>query len=232
MNVHSDSEVLVNGKLRCTPEHPIWTENRGWVKALSLYPEDVLASIATRCSLLTTKRETVKSVDVVPSTSNGEYVNFTVDGHNTFFDDSVLTHNCVIDDPTSEQEYIASLTDPTTYDNIYNWFISGPLTRLMPDAAICLVATRWSKSDPCGQILKMDSKEEWEVIEFPALLYPDGCYGQDDKATTLWPEFWPLDKMVAKKEEITQKPFGVHLWNANYQQRPTSEETSIIKREW
>jgi dihydrofolate reductase len=47
--------------------------------------------------------------------------------------------------------------------------------------------TRWSKRDLTGQILKdalaNDSMDEWEVIEFPAIL-PSG--------NPLWPEFWEL----------------------------------------
>ena len=30
--------------IRCTPEHKIWTQNRGWVKAMDLVETDVLCS--------------------------------------------------------------------------------------------------------------------------------------------------------------------------------------------
>ena len=29
----SDTEVLINGKVRCTPNHPIWVKGKGWVEA-------------------------------------------------------------------------------------------------------------------------------------------------------------------------------------------------------
>ena len=81
--------------------------------------------------------------------------------------------------------------------------------------------TRWSKKDLTGQILKNSvqrSGEEWELIEFPALL-PSG--------NPLWPEFWPVEELeVLKKELPTSK------WMAQYQQNPTSEVSAIVKREW
>jgi predicted phage terminase large subunit-like protein len=81
--------------------------------------------------------------------------------------------------------------------------------------------TRWSKKDLTGQIIKNSvqrSGEEWEVIEFPALL-PSG--------NPLWPEFWPVEELeVLKKELPTSK------WMAQYQQNPTSEVSAIVKREW
>jgi predicted phage terminase large subunit-like protein len=81
--------------------------------------------------------------------------------------------------------------------------------------------TRWSKKDLTGQILKNSvqrSGEEWEVIEFPALL-PSG--------NPLWPEFWPIEELEVLKNEL---PNG--KWMAQYQQNPTSEVSAIIKREW
>jgi predicted phage terminase large subunit-like protein len=81
--------------------------------------------------------------------------------------------------------------------------------------------TRWSKKDLTGQIIKNSvqrSGEEWEVIEFPAIL-PSG--------NPLWPEFWPVEELeVLKKELPTSK------WMAQYQQNPTSEVSAIVKREW
>ncbi len=81
--------------------------------------------------------------------------------------------------------------------------------------------TRWSKKDLTGQILKSSiqrSGEEWEVIEFPALL-PSG--------RPLWPEFWPLEELEALKNELPNSK-----WMAQYQQNPTSETSAIVKREW
>ena len=124
----------------------------------------------------------------------------------------------IIDDPHSEQE--AKQGNPAVFDNVYEWYTSGPRQRLQPGGAIIIVMTRWSKRDLTGQILKNASKDgvdNWEVIEFPAIL-PSG--------TPLWPGFWKKTELEAIKAEIP-----VSKWEAQYQQNPTSEEGAIIKRE-
>jgi predicted phage terminase large subunit-like protein len=125
----------------------------------------------------------------------------------------------IIDDPHSEQE--AKQGNPAVFDNVYEWYTSGPRQRLQPGGAIIIVMTRWSKRDLTGQILKNVSKDgvdNWEVIEFPAIL-PSG--------TPLWPGFWKKEELEAIKAEIP-----VAKWEAQYQQNPTSEEGAIIKREY
>jgi predicted phage terminase large subunit-like protein len=125
----------------------------------------------------------------------------------------------IIDDPHSEQE--AKQGNPAVFDNVYEWYTSGPRQRLQPGGAIIIVMTRWSKRDLTGQIIKNSEKEgvnDWEVIEFPAIL-PSG--------TPLWPGFWKKEELEAIKAEIP-----VAKWEAQYQQNPTSEEGAIIKREY
>ena len=124
----------------------------------------------------------------------------------------------IIDDPHSEQEAMQGSSD--VYDRVFEWYSSGPRQRLQPGGSIIIVMTRWSKKDLTGQILANSIKregDEWEVIEFPALL-PSG--------NPLWEEFWSKKELEAIKAEIP-----VSKWEAQYQQNPTSEEGAIIKRE-
>jgi len=127
----------------------------------------------------------------------------------------------IIDDPHSEQEAAQAETNPEIYDKTYEWYTSGPRQRLQPGGAIIIVMTRWSKKDLTGQVLKAASQrsgEEWEVIEFPALL-PSG--------RPLWPQFWPKVELEALQKELPHAK-----WMAQYQQNPTSETSAIVKREW
>jgi predicted phage terminase large subunit-like protein len=127
----------------------------------------------------------------------------------------------IIDDPHSEQEATLAETNPEVYDKTYEWYTSGPRQRLQPGGAIVVVMTRWSKKDLTGQVLKaaaQRSGEEWEVIEFPAIL-------PSNKA--LWPEFWSIEELEALRQEL---PNG--KWMAQYQQEPTSDVSAIIKRDW
>jgi len=128
----------------------------------------------------------------------------------------------IIDDPHSEQEAAIAETNPDIYDKTYEWYTSGPRQRLQPGGAIVIVMTRWSKRDLTGQILKdalaNDSFDEWEVIEFPAIL---------PSAKPLWPEFWELAELEKVKRDVPNSK-----WMAQYQQNPISESAAIVKREW
>jgi predicted phage terminase large subunit-like protein len=127
----------------------------------------------------------------------------------------------IIDDPHSEQEATLAETNPEVYEKTYEWYTSGPRQRLQPGGAIVIVMTRWSKRDLTGQVVKaaaQRSGEEWEVIEFPAIL-PSG--------RPLWPEFWSIKELEALRTEL---PNG--KWMAQYMQQPTSDVSAIIKREW
>jgi predicted phage terminase large subunit-like protein len=127
----------------------------------------------------------------------------------------------IIDDPHSEQEAALAEINPDIYDKTYEWYTSGPRQRLQPGGAIVIVMTRWSKRDLTAQVLKSAAQrggDEWEVIEFPALL-PSG--------QPLWPEFWSLKELAALKEELPNSK-----WMAQYQQNPTGDQSAIVKREW
>ena len=127
----------------------------------------------------------------------------------------------IIDDPHSEQEAAIAETSPEVYDKTYEWSTSGPRQRLQPGGSIVIVMTRWSKRDLTEQVLKAAAQrggEEWEVIEFPALL-PSG--------NPLWPEFWSLEELTALNDELPNSK-----WQAQYQQNPTSEASAIVKRDW
>ena len=124
----------------------------------------------------------------------------------------------IIDDPHSEQE--AKQNNPAIFDGVYEWYTSGPRQRLQPNGAIIIVMTRWATRDLTGQILKKsgnDGVDEWEVIEFPAIL-PSG--------TPLWPAFWSKKELESLKAELP-----VAKWEAQYQQNPTGNESAIIKRD-
>jgi predicted phage terminase large subunit-like protein len=149
--------------------------------------------------------------------ANGEYFAIGVGGTVTGKGADLL----IIDDPHSEQEAALASNDPNIYDKVYEWYSSGPRQRLQPGGSIVVVMTRWGKRDLVGQVLKAEMQrggEEWEVIEFPAIL-PSG--------KSLWPEFWSIDELEALRNELPNAK-----WQAQYQQNPTSDTSAIIKREW
>lgn len=134
----------------------------------------------------------------------------------------------IIDDPHSEQEARQAESSPEIFDDVYEWYTSGPRQRLQPGGAIIIVMTRWSKRDLTGQVLKKmaaleddEYGDRWEVIDFPAILDE-----HEESERSLWPAFWKLEELKA-----TRAALPVSKWKAQYQQQPTSEEGAIIKRE-
>ena len=126
----------------------------------------------------------------------------------------------IIDDPHSEQDALS----PTAMENAYEWYTSGPRQRLQPGAKIVLVMTRWSKKDLTGILLNNQKEikgDQWEVVEFPAIM------DHGEKKEPVWPQYWNLEELEKVKATL---PVG--KWNAQWMQRPTSEEGAILKREW
>jgi predicted phage terminase large subunit-like protein len=155
----------------------------------------------------------------------GEYFAIGISGKVTGKGGDII----IIDDPHSEQEARQAETSPEIFDNVYEWYTSGPRQRLQPGGAIIVVMTRWSKRDLTGQVLKKEAELEegepgdrWEVIEFPAILDENS-----EQERPLWPAFWPLHELRNVRAALP-----VSKWKAQYQQTPTSEEGAIIKREY
>ena len=125
-------------------------------------------------------------------------------------------------DPHSEQDALSE----TAMDNAYEWYTSGPRQRLQPGGSIAIVMTRWSQKDLTAQLVKKmgDLKaDKWDVIEFPAILDDD----DEENRKPIWPQYWKLDELDKVKASLVPSK-----WNAQWQQNPTYDGTSIIKREW
>lgn len=183
-------------------------------KVRNLVDSEQYATVFPNVSL----RQDSKAAGRWATNQNGEYFAIGVGGTVTGKGADLL----IIDDPHSEQEAALASGDPTVFDRVYEWYTSGPRQRLQPGGAIVIVMTRWAEKDLTGRVMKdaamRDSSDEWEVIEFPAIL-PSG--------NPLWPEFWSFKELSALREELP--PIK---WNAQYQQAPTGEEGALVKREW
>jgi len=164
----------------------------------------------------TTLREDSQAAGRWETAQGGEYFAAGVGGAITGRGADLL----IIDDPHSEQDAMSA----SAFDNAYEWYTSGPRQRLQPGAKIVLVMTRWSKKDLTGILLdnQKDVKgDQWEVVEFPAIL------DHGSKKEPVWPQYWKLDELEKVKATL---PVG--KWNAQWMQKPTSEEGALIKREW
>jgi predicted phage terminase large subunit-like protein len=127
----------------------------------------------------------------------------------------------IIDDPHSEQDAQSQLA----LENAWEWYTSGPRSRLQPGGAVVIVMTRWGTKDLTARLIKAQTShnaDQWEVIEFPAVFDED-----KENERPLWPSFWKLEELKAVRASLS-----VQKWNAMYQQRPTADEGAILKREW
>ena len=135
----------------------------------------------------------------------------------------------LIDDPHSEQDVINGNFD--VFDKAYEWFTYGARTRLMPRGSVAIIQTRWHMDDLTGRVVKdmaqNDKADQYEIVEFPAILGVPSKDGSGYIEKPLWPEFFDLEALLRTKASMP-----TFQWSAQYQQEPTAEEASIVKREW
>ena len=143
-------------------------------------------------------------------------------------------HLLLVDDPHSEQDILSG--NFAVFAKAYEWFTFGARTRLMPGGAVAIVHTRWHQDDLIGRVtrdmVQNEDADEYEVFEFPAILETpildeEGNETGEIEEKALWPEFFDIPALKRTKASMP-----LFQWNAQYQQNPTSEEASIVKREW
>lgn len=134
-------------------------------------------------------------------------------------------HVAVIDDPFKNWQEAAS---PVVRESVFNWYRSTLRTRLAPGGAIILVMTRWHEDDLAGKLIKeaQADGEQWEVINLPAEAEENDVLGRKPG------EFLWTERFSKQEYKDTKKALGTRLWTALYQQHPTPDEGTVLKREW
>jgi predicted phage terminase large subunit-like protein len=137
-------------------------------------------------------------------------------------------HLLVIDDPIKDEVQAAS---ETIRERHWNWWLTTARTRLMKDASVVLVLTRWHEDDLAGRVLaqaKQNPKaDQWEVLNLPAFAEEDDPLGRDP-GDALCPALMPREAL-----ETTRETSGSYVWNALYQQRPSAAEGNILlRKDW
>ena len=123
----------------------------------------------------------------------------------------------IIDDPIKDAREANSLL---IRNRIWAWYTTTAYTRLHPDGAVLVIATRWHLDDLTGRLLTYSEKaaDEWAVLHFPAL---------NDNGEALWPERYNADELLRIKASI-----GSYAWNALYQGNPLPAEGGMFHRSW
>ena len=135
----------------------------------------------------------------------------------------------LVDDPHSEQDVINGNFE--VFEKAYDWFTFGARTRLMPGGRVAIIQTRWHMDDLTGRVTKdmanNEKSDQYEVVEFPAIMDVENKKTKEIMQKPLWPEFFDMEALLRTKASMP-----VFQWNAQYQQEPTAEEAAIVKREW
>lgn len=117
-----------------------------------------------------------------------------------------------------------------TYRNmVWDEWQNTLITRLQPNGAVILIMTRWHEDDLAGRLLNSEygEVEEWEIIRLPAIAEAGDILGRKE-GEPLWPSYG-FDKEWANELKIA---VGSQTWASLYQQRPSPQEGTIVKREW
>jgi len=135
----------------------------------------------------------------------------------------------LVDDPHSEQDVING--NFSVFEKAYEWYTFGARTRLMPGGRVAIIQTRWHMDDLTGRVVKdmaqNERSDQFQVVEFPAILEFTDPETKEVIEKPLWPEFFDLEALMRTKASMP-----TFQWNAQYQQQPTAEEAALVKREW
>ena len=138
----------------------------------------------------------------------------------------------IMDDPYKNRQE----ADSPSYKKFVNdeW-LNTIQTRASAKCKYVIVHTRWNEDDLIGTLLSIE-REKWFEISFPAISEQDELETSGRKiGEALLPEAdkdleWLINKRKSYEKDPTEG--GIRAWNALYQQRPSSLEGNMIKREY
>lgn len=131
-------------------------------------------------------------------------------------------HALIIDDPVKNR---AEAESGIERERVWDWYSSTAYTRLAPGGGVLVILTRWHADDLAGRLLQEMKRggDQWEIIVYPAIAIHDEKYRKEGEA--LHPARYDLDALEKIKRAMIPRD-----WGALYQQQPTTEEGSILKR--
>lgn len=145
--------------------------------------------------------------------SGGKYKAEGIDGSLTGFGGNLL----IIDDIVKNREQAHS---PTFQKKVRRTFGSTIFTRLLPEASVIILNTRWTANDLIGFVA--GELEGWEYINLPAIAVENDPLGRQP-GEALSPERFPI-KDLREKKAAMETPYD---WYALYQGIPPDEVKTI-----
>jgi len=132
-----------------------------------------------------------------------------------------------IDDPFASREDAES---QTIRDKVFDWFSADFTTRLLPNAPMFVVATRWHSDDLIGRVEVMNKEGKglpWEVINMSALCEDENDPLQRPMGEPLWPDFYTKTMLENLRATLPARD-----WNSLYRGKPMDAEGSVVDVAW
>lgn len=139
----------------------------------------------------------------------------------------------LIDDPVKNDEEARS---KIYREKQFNWYNTVARTRLKKSSRdgipprVLLTMTRWHEDDLAGRLLALAKANpklpQWTILKFPAIREDmENPYDPRELDGPLWPE-------MVSMAELEELKADRRTWTSLYQQRPSPESGTVVKREW
>lgn len=111
---------------------------------------------------------------------------------------------------------VALVDDPHDSDNsateeqcakVEKYFAEYILGGVQHNGKVVVITTRWAEMDLAGRLMERktaEGKSVWHVIDIPCL---------DGDNNSYWPEYWPPERLQAKREEVGEIMFQTMYMN-------------------
>jgi len=129
----------------------------------------------------------------------------------------------IIDDPLKDWIEASSQAKREAVIDWYNTVVS---TRLLPNANVLLIMTRWHENDLAGYLLR-EATEKWTYIRLPAISEGEGDLLKRKKGEYLCPDLYGEKFFNEQKKRLGSMQFA-----ALYQQTPLADGGNVFKREY
>lgn len=128
----------------------------------------------------------------------------------------------IIDDPVKNR---MDADSARIREVAWQWYHGVFRTRLMRGGKLLIMCTRWHEDDLAGRLLQTEGSK-WTVLNLPAI---------EDEGTpnekALWERMYSLGTMTELRSDLRAAGRS-REWNSQYQQNPTPEEGTYVKRQW
>lgn len=129
----------------------------------------------------------------------------------------------IVDDPIKNRQEADSIV---YRERLWSEWEDTLSTRLQKGAKVILILTRWHEDDLAGRLLEREP-EKWDVLSIPAVSESEDDPLGREIGEGLWIDHFGQEYYTDKEEKTPARS-----WNSLWQQRPTSADGDIVRREW